>query len=60
MLSTVLSDTHIYLNNIQDELVRKDKASKKCLDMCYQVSKGMAYLTRYKYVHRDLAARNCM
>ena len=28
--------------------------------MCYQISKGMQYLAKYKFVHRDLASRNCM
>ena len=30
------------------------------LDMCIQVSRGMAYLERHNYIHRDLAARNCL
>jgi len=30
------------------------------IDMCLQISEGMAYLEKEKFIHRDLAARNCL
>uniref|UniRef100_A0A4W4G4Z1 non-specific protein-tyrosine kinase n=1 Tax=Electrophorus electricus TaxID=8005 RepID=A0A4W4G4Z1_ELEEL len=30
------------------------------LEMCKDVSEGMAYLESQQYIHRDLAARNCL
>ena len=30
------------------------------LGICYQIPKGMSYLTNFKFVYCDLAARNCM
>ncbi|XP_077466516.1 tyrosine-protein kinase BTK [Stigmatopora argus] len=41
------------------EGLRQHPTSVQLLEMCKDVSEGMAYLESKQYIHRDLAARNC-
>ncbi|KAM9835709.1 tyrosine-protein kinase BTK [Syngnathus typhle] len=42
------------------EGLRQQPTSVQLLEMCKDVSEGMAYLESKQYIHRDLAARNCL
>ncbi|XP_023647948.1 tyrosine-protein kinase BTK [Paramormyrops kingsleyae] len=46
------------LNHLRDSL--KHPSPIQLLEMCKDVSEGMAYLESKQYIHRDLAARNCL
>ncbi|KAG7484220.1 hypothetical protein MATL_G00047030 [Megalops atlanticus] len=46
------------LNYLRDTL--KNPTPIQLLEMCKDVSEGMAYLELHQYIHRDLAARNCL
>ncbi|XP_056129209.1 tyrosine-protein kinase BTK [Lampris incognitus] len=42
------------------EGLKQHPTSIQLLEMCKDVSEGMAYLESKQYIHRDLAARNCL
>uniref|UniRef100_A0A665VMF7 Tyrosine-protein kinase n=1 Tax=Echeneis naucrates TaxID=173247 RepID=A0A665VMF7_ECHNA len=42
------------------EGLRQHPTTVQLLEMCKDVSEGMAYLESKQYIHRDLAARNCL
>ncbi|MFT7802187.1 tyrosine-protein kinase BTK-like [Arapaima gigas] len=46
------------LNYLRDTL--KYPTPIQLLEMCKDVSEGMAYLESQQFIHRDLAARNCL
>lgn len=42
------------------EGLKQHPTTVQLLEMCKDVSEGMAYLEVHQYIHRDLAARNCL
>ncbi|XP_076595693.1 tyrosine-protein kinase BTK [Chaetodon auriga] len=42
------------------EGLKQHPTAVQLLEMCKDVSEGMAYLETKQYIHRDLAARNCL
>ncbi|XP_074505409.1 tyrosine-protein kinase BTK isoform X1 [Sebastes fasciatus] len=42
------------------EGLKQHPTAVQLLEMCKDVSEGMAYLEAQQYIHRDLAARNCL
>ncbi|XP_034453031.1 tyrosine-protein kinase BTK isoform X2 [Hippoglossus hippoglossus] len=42
------------------EGLKQHPTAVQLLEMCKDVSEGMAYLEANQYIHRDLAARNCL
>ncbi|XP_041847055.1 tyrosine-protein kinase BTK [Melanotaenia boesemani] len=42
------------------EGMKQHPSPVQLLEMCKDVSEGMAYLESQQYIHRDLAARNCL
>uniref|UniRef100_A0A8C7XMH6 Tyrosine-protein kinase n=1 Tax=Oryzias sinensis TaxID=183150 RepID=A0A8C7XMH6_9TELE len=47
------------LTYLKEGLIQHPTADQ-LLEMCKDVSEGMAYLESQQYIHRDLAARNCL
>ena len=57
-----------HLRTRRDQLKLGDNADvtqitfthKHLLQICLQISRGMAHLASLRFIHRDLAARNCL
>ncbi|KAK7922021.1 hypothetical protein WMY93_008923 [Mugilogobius chulae] len=51
---------HENLVQLYGEGLKQHPTTVQLLEMCKDVTEGMAYLESQQYIHRDLAARNCL